>query len=58
MLVNALRKDHAFPDAACMSVRALEIVGLHSFGEAQRLDLAMPDGNLGSGLTILVDPDN
>jgi predicted ATPase len=41
-----------------MSVRSLEIKGLRGFAESECLDLAIPNGKFGSGLTVLVGPNN
>lgn len=41
-----------------MSVKSIEIFGLRSFGSPQTLNLALPNGNMGSGLTVLVGPNN
>lgn len=41
-----------------MSVKSIEILGLRSFGSSQTLNLALPNGNVGSGLTVLVGPNN
>lgn len=41
-----------------MSLKYLEISGLRSFAEAERLELAIPNGEFGSGITVLVGPNN
>jgi predicted ATPase len=41
-----------------MSIRSLEISGLRSFGTARKIDFALPNGKAGSGLTLLVGPNN
>jgi recombinational DNA repair ATPase RecF len=41
-----------------MSITSLQIVGLRSFAETQTLNLSLPDGQLGGGLTMLVGPNN
>lgn len=41
-----------------MSIISIEISGLRSFATNQKLNLAIPDGNLGSGLTVIVGPNN
>jgi energy-coupling factor transporter ATP-binding protein EcfA2 len=41
-----------------MSLISIEITGLRSFGSTQRLELAIPNGKAGSGLTFLVGPNN
>jgi hypothetical protein len=37
---------------------SLEIAGLRGFAKSERIDLAIPDGSYGSGMTILVGPNN
>jgi predicted ATPase len=39
-------------------VRSIEISGLRGFAEPQRLDLALPNGKPGSGITIILGPNN
>src|SRR5262249_56706743 len=41
-----------------MSIASIEITGLRSFATTRRLELAVPDGRPGSGLTVLVGPNN
>src|SRR5690242_9317528 len=41
-----------------MNAVSLEILGLRGFAEPQLLNFAHPNGDLGSGLTILVGPNN
>lgn len=41
-----------------MSITSLEIAGLRSFTTRRRLELAVPNGQPGSGLTVLVGPNN
>lgn len=41
-----------------MAYTKLDILGYRGFGELQSLDLALPNGKLGSGLTIIVGPNN
>lgn len=41
-----------------MSIKTLEISGLRGFASAQTLRLAIPNGRAGSGLTVLVGPNN
>ena len=41
-----------------MALRKLEVRGLRGFAELQELMFAVPDGTPGSGLTILVGPNN
>src|SRR5215831_964502 len=41
-----------------MSITSLEITGLRSFATMGRLELSVPDGRRGSGLTVLVGPNN
>jgi len=41
-----------------MSLHTLEIEGLRGFAKPERLELAIPNGNFGSGLTVLVGPNN
>jgi predicted ATPase len=41
-----------------MSIKSLLIHGLRGFASAQQLPLAIPNGELGSGLTILVGPNS
>ena len=41
-----------------MSIRSVSICGLRGFAERQILELAAPNGADGSGLTILVGPNN
>lgn len=38
-------------------IKSLSCVGYRSFSTKQKLDLAMPNGKLGSGLTVLVGPN-
>ncbi|MCD7032870.1 AAA family ATPase [Metabacillus sp. GX 13764] len=39
-------------------IKKLTINGLRGFGEEQELDLSLPNGDMGSGLTILVGSNN
>src|SRR5436309_2632329 len=41
-----------------MGIRSIEIVGLRSFAVSQELNLSRPNGTAGSGLTVLVGPNN
>jgi len=41
-----------------MSYKKLEILGLRGFSDKQELNLAIPDNNSGSGLTVVVGPNN
>lgn len=41
-----------------MSIESIEITGLRSFADTARLELAVPNDKPGSGLTILVGPNN
>lgn len=41
-----------------MSLTHIEISGLRSFADPQRLELAIPNGEFGSGITVLVGPNN
>jgi len=41
-----------------MSIKTVKISGLRGFGSEQTLNLAIPNGKLGGGLTILVGPNN
>ncbi|MBA7580250.1 hypothetical protein ES708_22141 [subsurface metagenome] len=41
-----------------MSFAKIEILGLRGFSDLQTLNLGLPDGNIGSGLTIIVGPNN
>jgi hypothetical protein len=41
-----------------MSIATLAISGLRGFGSDQTLSLAIPNGKVGSGLTVLVGPNN
>lgn len=41
-----------------MGIRAIEITGLRGFAEPERLQLALPTGEYGSGITVLVGPNN
>lgn len=41
-----------------MSISFIEITGLRGFAETERLNMAKPDGRQGSGITILVGPNN
>ena len=41
-----------------MSVVSMSIKGLRGFAEEQILQFAQPNGETGSGLTILVGPNN
>lgn len=41
-----------------MSLQRLQIQGLRGFETDQGIDLAVPDGKSGSGLTVLVGPNN
>jgi len=41
-----------------VSLTSLEISGLRSFAQPERLQLAIPNGTFGSGLTVLVGPNN
>ena len=41
-----------------MKVSSIEILGLRGFGTCQRLELAIPNGKQGSGLTTIVGPNN
>lgn len=41
-----------------MAIKKLEIHGLRGFAEKQSLELAIPNGKIGSGITVLVGPNN
>lgn len=41
-----------------MNYSKIEILGLRGFSEKQSLIIATPNGNLGSGLTVIVGPNN
>jgi hypothetical protein len=41
-----------------MNIRAIEVDGFRGFATKQRVELAVPDGRPGSGLTIIVGPNN
>lgn len=41
-----------------MSYNKIEIIGLRGYGDKQTLNLAIPNGNEGSGLTCIVGPNN
>lgn len=41
-----------------MPISSFEICGFRGFGNSQRLELAQPTGNAGSGLTIIVGPNS
>ena len=41
-----------------MSLQKLELRGLREFATLQELSFAIPNGNVGSGLTTLVGPNN
>jgi AAA15 family ATPase/GTPase/5S rRNA maturation endonuclease (ribonuclease M5) len=41
-----------------MSIEWIEILGLRGFSEKRRLDLAIPNGKEGGGLTTIVGPNN
>lgn len=41
-----------------MALKNLSICGLRGFAEKQSLEFAIPDGNSGSGITVLVGPNN
>ena len=41
-----------------MAYSKLDILGYRGFGKLQTLNLALPNGKLGSGLTIIVGPNN
>src|SRR5258708_4251039 len=41
-----------------MTVKQIEVTGLRGFSNTQKLDFAIPNGKIGSGLTILVRPNN
>jgi len=41
-----------------MSIQTLEICGLRGFGRSQKITFAIPNGTLGSGLTIFVGPNS
>ena len=41
-----------------MSLESIEILGYRGFGRMQRLVLAIPNGKPGSGLTVVVGPNN
>jgi predicted ATPase len=41
-----------------MYIRRITIEGLRGFADAQTLDLAIPDGRRGSGMTMIVGPNN
>lgn len=40
------------------TVKCIEISGLRGFSAGQRLDLAVPNGQVGSGLTIIAGQNN
>lgn len=41
-----------------MPLTSISICGLRGFGTKQKLRLAVPNGTLGSGLTMLIGPNN
>ncbi|MES2428613.1 MAG: ATP-binding protein [Bacteroidota bacterium] len=41
-----------------MTIKELSILGFRGFSQNQHLELAIPDGKSGSGLTVLVGPNN
>jgi GTPase SAR1 family protein len=41
-----------------VSLKYFEISGLRSFAEPERLEVAIPNGEFGSGITVLVGPNN
>ncbi len=41
-----------------MSVNSLQITGLRGFAQTEQLELAVPNGKVGSGITALVGPNN
>ncbi|MHB8405473.1 MAG: ATP-dependent nuclease [Gammaproteobacteria bacterium] len=41
-----------------MSIATLELCGLRGFSDSQSIYFAVPNGNLGGGLTILIGPNN
>jgi AAA15 family ATPase/GTPase len=41
-----------------MNIKNIEIKGFRGFGESRIIELGLPNGELGSGLTILVGPNN
>lgn len=41
-----------------MIISKLEIIGLRGFSTKETVNVAIPNGNVGSGLTILVGPNN
>jgi hypothetical protein len=41
-----------------MSIQSLEITGLRAFGIPRKINFAIPNGKLGSGLTLFVGPNN
>jgi hypothetical protein len=45
---------HSSPYASMEHIRTLTIEGLRGFETAQSVDLAMPNGEVGSGLTVIV----
>jgi predicted ATPase len=60
-----VQPEHEFTIGACGQslevgylLKTLEILGLRGFATTQQLDIAVPDGSLGSGLTILVGANN
>ncbi len=41
-----------------MIIKNIEIKGFRGFGESRTIDLGIPNGEQGSGLTILIGPNN
>ena len=41
-----------------MCIRDIEISGFRGFGKSQKIELGLPNGKFGSGLTIIVGPNN
>lgn len=41
-----------------MYIAAVEITGLRGFAQTERVELAVPTGKLGSGITVFVGPNN
>ncbi|HII06180.1 MAG TPA: ATP-binding protein [Methanotrichaceae archaeon] len=45
-------------DVKFMYIKNIEIVGFRGFGKSQKIELGIPNGKFGSGLTIIVGPNN
>ncbi len=60
-VVGRLTEQHSPVESGrecVVSIKAIEIYGFRGFAAKQRVELALPNGKPGSGLTLIVGPNN